>query len=295
MWKQVGLVLTVAAIGLGSGEAEARFGKRSTPPPSSSPGGGGPSRPGGGGDHWGGRPHHGYYPRGYYGYYGYPWGSYYYFDPAWAWPFLGVGVPSYGRYYGYDLTWRRLRPPPPPPSVQDVTTPPAALDLRVDTGFVREGYSVGLGLQVDGQRFGFGTRLDLFNLAPEDGGMGRDAISLFSLGPSVLLVNNERVKWRLTGGLDAAFAPDITMIGPGVGTSARLKVAGPLKLEASAHWTPLPYVQLSGDAGVGVDLGSLLKLRAGYRATYLSDQGLVDGIVNRDLFAGPFVGLSLAP
>ncbi|MFY0574665.1 hypothetical protein ACN28S_10135 [Cystobacter fuscus] len=72
-------------------------------------------------------------------------------------------MPSYGRYYGYDLTWRRLRPPPPPPGVQDVTTPPAALDLRVDTGVVREGYSVGLGLQVDGQRFGFGTRLDLFN------------------------------------------------------------------------------------------------------------------------------------
>jgi hypothetical protein len=165
----------------------------------------------------------------------------------------------------------------------------------MDTAAVAGGYSVGLGLQVDGQRFGFGTRLDLFNLAPEDGGMGRDAISLFSLGPSVLLVNNERVKWRLTGGLDAAFAPDITMIGPGVGTSARLKVVGPLKLEANAHWTPLPYVQVSGDAGVGVDLGSLLKLRAGYRATYLNDQGLVDGVVNRDLFAGPFVGLSLAP
>ncbi|OJH39581.1 hypothetical protein BON30_19005 [Cystobacter ferrugineus] len=286
------MVLTVAAVGLGSGEAEARFGKRSTPPPSSPPGGDRPSRPGGG--YWGGNPYYYGNPQGYYAYYGYPWASYYYFDPAWAWPFLGAGLPSYGRYYGYGAAWRRLRPPPPPPTAQEMSTPPAALDLKVDTGAVANGYSVGLGLNVDGQRFGFGTRLDLFNLAAEEG-MGRDSIALFSLGPSFLLVNNDRVKWRLTGGLDAAFAPDITMIGPGLGTSARLKVAGPLKLEASAHWTPLPYVQISGDAGVGVDLGSVLRLRAGYRATYLNDQGLVDGIVNRDLFAGPFVGLSLAP
>jgi hypothetical protein len=179
--------------------------------------------------------------------------------------------------------------------VRDETLVSPKVNLKVDTGAVANGYLVGLGLQLEGERFGFGTNLDLFNLATDDGTPGRDSISLLSMGPSVLLVSNDRLKWRLTGGLDVAFAPDITMVGPGVGTGARLKLAGPLKLEANAHWTPLPYVQVSGDAGVGLDLGSLLRLRAGYRATYLNDQGHVDGIVNRDLFAGPFVGLSLTP
>ncbi|MET0402648.1 MAG: hypothetical protein ABW123_09605 [Cystobacter sp.] len=302
MWKQVGLVLTVAAIGLGSGAAEARFGKRSSPPPSSGGGGGGdrgsPSRPGGGYSE--GRPHPGS-PRGgyytgnrYYGYYGYPWAGYY-FDPAWAWPFLGTGLPSYGRYYGYgyDLNWRR-RPPPPPPSMQDVASPPSTVDMRVDVGAVANGYQTRLGFQVDGQRFGFHTRLDLFNLASESGSLSRDRISLLSLGPSVLLVSNERLKWRLTGGMDVAFAPDVTMLGLGVGSGARLKLGGPVNLEANAHWTPLPYVQVSGDAGVALDLGSVLRLRGGYRATYLDDRGNVDGIAHRDLLAGPFLGMSLA-
>jgi hypothetical protein len=303
MWKQVGLVLTVAAIGLGSGTAEARFGKRSSPPPSSGGGGGGaPSRPGGnggGGGHWEG-PSYYRHPRGYYssyGYYNYPWAGYYYFDPAWAWPFLGAGIPSYGRYYGYgyDLSWRRRPPPPPPPRrLRDEPPPPSMVDMRVDLGAVANGYQMRLGFQVEGQRFGFNTRLDLFNLASESGPLSRDRISLLSMGPSVLLVSHERLKWRLNGGLDVAFAPDVTMLGPGVGTGARLKLGGPVNLEANAHWTPLPYVQVNGDAGVALELGSVLRLRGGYRATYLNDQGNVDGIAHRDLLAGPFVGMSLA-
>lgn len=307
MWKQVGLVLTISAIALSSGTAEARFGKRSSPPPSSGGGGGGggggghTSHPGGG---WGGgSPSYSYGgPRYYGGYYpyGYAWPSYNYFDPAWAWPFVGSDVSAYGtygtygRYYPYGTGWGRpMMAPRRDP--RDPNAPPTQVDLRVDTGAVRDGYSVGVGLLLEGQRFGFGTKLDLFNLRNTDGGGGRDSISLLSLAPSVLVASNDRVKWRLNGGLDVAFAPDITMIGLGLGTGATVKIAGPLKLETNAHLTPLPYVQVSGDAGAAVDLGSILKLRAGYRATYLDDRGNVDGVSHKDLLAGPFVGLSLTP
>jgi hypothetical protein len=298
MWKQVGLVLALSVVGLAPGSAEARFGKRSSPPPSG--GSGSPGRPSG--------PSHGggsggaYHPRpapsyghtyGYfspYGYYGDPWSRYYYFDPAWAWPFLGPGVPSYGRYYAYSDPYGRR--PRRVMGVQDQAVSSFKTDFFADGGAVSKGYSVGLGLQTDGERFGFGLKLNLFNLATDDGSLGRDSISLLSVAPSLLLVNHARVTWRVSGGLDAAFAPDVTMVGPGLGTSARLGLVGPLKLEANAHVTPLPYIQLSGDAGLAVDLG-VVRLRGGYRATYLNDQGVVDGHVNRDLFQGPYAGLSL--
>ncbi len=60
-------------------------------------------------------------------------------------------------------------------------------------------------------------------------------------------------------------------MGPGLGTSALMRVMGPLKLEASAHWTPFPFT-----------------------AIYLSDQGRVEaGRINRELFAGPYAGVAL--
>ncbi|ATB27248.1 hypothetical protein [Melittangium boletus] len=297
MWKQLGLVLAVALVGLGPGSAEARFGKRSNPPPSNS--GGSPGRPSPspspGHDASSPRPRprpSGGYYSGYfspYGYYGDPWNRYAYFDPAWAWPFMGPYVPSYGRYYVSAPDWRRSRTVV---GVEDAAVKPITTDFFADGGAVSEGYSVGLGMQTDGERFGFGLKLNLFNLATDDGSPGRDSISLISVAPSILLVNRERVTWRVSGGLDAAFAPDVTMVGPGLGTSARLGLVGPLKLEASAHLTPLPYVQLNGDAGLAVDLG-LVRLRGGYRATYLNDQGAVDGNVHRDFFRGPYAGFSL--
>jgi hypothetical protein len=288
MWKRVGLFLAVSLVGLGSGSAEARFGKSSRPSsPSSSPGRGSwhgsPGRP---------RPNP-YYgsPYGYYGYYyADPWGRYY-FDPAWAWPFVGPGYPPYyGRYY--DLMWRNRLMPRPRAEMENTSEHSIGVDITADAGFVAQGYAVGLGLQADGEKLGFGIKLNMFDLATDDGSPGRDSISLLALKPSVLLVSNDNVRVRLSGGLDVAFAPDATFLGPGVGASTLLRLVGPLKLEASANWTPLPFTQLSGDAGVAVELG-MVRLRGGYRATYLSDQGRVDGEVHRDVFAGPYAGLAL--
>jgi hypothetical protein len=289
MWKQLGLVLTVTLVGLGADRAEARFGKRSQPssPPSTNnprphPGSGvGTPRP------------NPYYGREYmygspYGFYD-PWARYYY-NPAWAWPFMGPGgYRPFGRHY--DLMWRR-RMPPPSVEVDEKAGPHPKAVFSTDASLVTQGLIVGFGLQADGERFGFGARLNMLDLATDDGSAGRDNISLLSLKPSALLVSTESLRVRVSAGMDVAFAPDAIMVGPGVGTSAQLHVFGPLKAEASVNWTPLPFTQLTGDAGLAASWGPV-GVRGGYRAIYLSDQGRVDGYVNRELFAGPYVGLGL--
>lgn len=289
MWKQVGLFLAVSLLGLGSGSAEARFGKGSrSSSPSPSPGHG---SPGSGGVRPRPSPYYGS-PWGYYGYgyYGNPWVRYYY-DPSWAWPYLGPGRPYYyGRYY--DLMWRNRMMSGPSAQVENTAEQPVRVDLTADAGFVAQGYAVGLGLQAEGELLGFGMKLNMLNLATDDGSPGRDHISLLALKPSVLLVSRDNVRLRVSGGLDVAFAPDVTFLGPGVGASSELRLVGPLKLEASGNWTILPFTQLSGDAGLALELGPV-RLRGGYRAIYLDDRGYVDGYRNRELFAGPYAGLAL--
>ncbi|HYO68958.1 MAG TPA: hypothetical protein VEU33_23055 [Archangium sp.] len=292
MWKQGFAVLAVLLMGLGPGSAEARFGKR---PPSSpsSPSSPRPSHPssGVGVD----RPHYNpYYGPGYYGFYGDPWARYFY-DPAWAWPYMGPGRPFlYGRYY--DLAWRRRMMPRPSASAPSEPSMPTRVDLTADAGFVSGGYAMGLGLQADGEQLAVGARLNHFNLATDDGSPGRDTLTLLSLKPGVVLVSREDLRVRLLAGVDLAFAPDVTFVGPGLGASTLMRVTGPLKLEASAHWTPLPFTQLSGEAGLALELGPV-RLRGGYRATYLDDQGHLDpnGNPNRDLFTGPYVGVAVTP
>jgi hypothetical protein len=288
MWKQVGFVLATLLVGLGSESAEARFGKRSRP--SSPPPEAGPRPPPsyGGGD----MPR----PNPFYGYYGYmnPWYRHWYYDPSWAWPYLGPGRPyqPFGRhyYYYYDPTWRRR--PRPSAQVEGKAEQPLKVDLAADAGLVSQGFLTGVGLQVDGRELGFGARLNVLDLATDDGSPGRDYISLLSLKPGALLVSRKNLRVRVSAGLDVAFAPDAIMLGPGFGTNALMRLVGPLKLEASAQWTPLPFTQLTGDAGLALELGPM-RLRGGYRAIYLSDQGRVDeGTVHRELFAGPYAGLS---
>jgi len=294
MGRPIVIVLTVLLVGLGSGRAEARFGKHSG---SSSSGGHTHSSSGVGVPR--SHPSYGSYGSGYgygpgYGYYGYydPWYRYYYYyDPAWAWPYLGPSRPLYGRYY--DLMWRNRMAPRPLPQVDDSLEQPTRMDLSVDAGLVSQGYVTGLGMQVDGELLGFGARLNVLNLAADDGSQGRDTLSLLSLKPSVLLVARDELRVRVAGGVDMAFAPDAIFVGPGVGASMLLRLVGPLKLEMNGNWTPFPFTQLSGEAGLALELRPV-RVRAGYRTIYLDDQGHVDpGYDHREFFSGPFAGLAL--
>lgn len=291
MWKQVGFAVAVLLAGLGTTRAEARFGKHSS---GSSHSGGSHSGGGWGSSH----PSTGYYrsPRysGYYGYYYGPGYSYFY-DPSWAWPYVGVGAYPYYRPYGWrysDLYWRRPRLVPTTPGVEEEADTAPRVDFTADAGLVSQGLVMGMGMQIDGQRFGLGAHLNMLNLATDDGSPGRDHIALLAIKPSILLVSTKNVRVRVSGGLDVAFAPDVTMVGPGLGTSAMLRLVGPLMLEGNANWTPLPFTQLSAEAGLALELGPA-RLRGGYRAIYLNDQGRVDGNVNQETFQGPYAGLAL--
>ena len=298
MCKPLGFVLAAVLLALGPGQAEARFGKGSRPssPPPSSPSS--PS-PGGGNEHPSSgvgvprrNPYYGhpFYSYGY-GFHGDPWYRYYY-DPAWAWPYMGPGRPYFhGRYY--DLMWRRrLVPRRPSAPVRTGPEQPTRVDLSADMGLVAQGLVTGLGLQVDGSQWGFGARLHVMNLATDDGSPGRDTLSLLSLKPGVMVVSRDDLRVRISGGLDVAFAPDAIFVGPGMGASTLVRVLGPLEVEAHTHWTPMPFTQLSAEAGLGLKLGPV-RVRAGYRATYLDDHGRVDGHVNREFFSGPYAGLAL--
>jgi hypothetical protein len=135
--------------------------------------------------------------------------------------------------------------PRPSTQVDSGPTKPTRVDLTADAGFVSQGYAMGLGLQVDGEQLAFGARMNVFNLATDDGSPGRDHLSLLSLEPGVVLVSREELRVRLL-------------------------------------------------AGLALELGPV-RVRGGYRAIYLDDQGRVDpdGKPNRELFAGPYAGVAL--
>ncbi|MFN7132488.1 MAG: hypothetical protein ACK4N5_10420, partial [Myxococcales bacterium] len=142
-------------------------------------------------------------------------------------------------------------------------------------------------------RFGFNSQFTSIFARAEGGAPGLDHIGLLDAHLTYAILRGEHGRLRLEGGLSSAFAPDIIFVGPDVGTSAAMGIAGPVGAEASLHLTPYPYVQVDGYAGLTLTLGPA-GLRAGWRHVYLNDRGLVDGVVNADTFSGPFLGLSLS-
>jgi len=81
--------------------------------------------------------------------------------------------------------------------------------------------------------------------------------------------------------------------GPDAGLSAERGLVGPLGIEGSAHVTPWPHRRLDWTAGATLTLGHL-GVRGGFRYTWLSDAGLLDGVEHEDTFAGPYLGVALA-
>jgi hypothetical protein len=154
------------------------------------------------------------------------------------------------------------------------------------------GGSVAVNLRLEGQRFGMNTQFTSIFVKPDDGSVGTDTLRLFNIYATYALVANDRGRLRLEAGLNSAFAPDLSVAGPGVGLSAVLRIAGPLGIEGAVHGTPFPYRELDWNAGVALALGPL-GLRGGWRRIWLDDRGLVDGTSHRDAFSGPYVGLAV--
>lgn len=170
----------------------------------------------------------------------------------------------------------------------------ASISLRsgLQGGPLGGGAGVDLFLGLEGYRFGVDGRLTALGLPTDDGTSGSDAIALWEGHLTWALVALERARLRAEVGVSAANAPDVSFVGFSMGASFEACVVGPLDLEARMQLTPFPYRQIDASAALALHLGAVV-LRGGYRGMMLDDAGLVDGIVHRDLFSGPYFGLGL--
>ncbi|HME91348.1 MAG TPA: hypothetical protein VKE49_07980 [Myxococcaceae bacterium] len=154
------------------------------------------------------------------------------------------------------------------------------------------GATFGLQLGVEGARWG--AYAQATGIVFKGSGLFSDeTIGLVNGYVTYALIADPRLRLRLEAGITSAFATDLAVVGPGVGASGLFRVIGPLQLEGAVHGTPFPYLQLDWNAGVGLDFGAIA-LHGGWRRIMLDDRGLVDGVINRDVFSGPFLAVSVA-
>lgn len=200
-----------------------------------------------------------------------------------------------------------VAPAPPPPSYYvepvPVSQPPqvyaprkdtihSALRLGLGLGSLGGGYGLDLLLAFEGERVGLDGRVTGLTLPTDDGTEGSDTISLAGAHLTYALVAQERMRWRVEGGVSMARAPDLTVVGLSFGTSFEARIARPLDLELRLQGTPFPYRQVDAQAALALKSYPWVA-RAGWRTLLLDDAGLVDGEVHRDLFNGPFLGFGL--
>lgn len=200
-----------------------------------------------------------------------------------------------------------VAPAPPPPSYYvepvPVRRPPkvyaqrkdtihSALRLGLGVGSMGGGYGMDLLLAFEGERLGLDGRVTGMALPTDDGSEGSDTISLMGAHLTYALVAQERLRWRVEGGVSMAQAPDLKVVGPSLGTSFDARLARPLDLELRLQGTPFPYRQIDAQAALALKSYPWV-VRAGWRTLLLDDAGLVDGEVHRDVFNGPFLGFGL--
>jgi hypothetical protein len=167
---------------------------------------------------------------------------------------------------------------------------PLSLRLGVDGAAMGHGAGVGAFLGIEGVQWGLDAQALALVLPTDDGTPGTDAITLTNVHLTVALVAIEKARFRVEGGFSSAHAPDLTVLGPSMALSFEACLAGPLDIEMRLQATPYPYRQVDGHAGLALHLNTLV-LRGGWRGVFLDDQGLVDGVVHQDSFAGPYMGL----
>src|SRR5205823_1484097 len=94
-------------------------------------------------------------------------------------------------------------------------------------GQVRSGGgSLGAGLVIEGERIGLNTQFIALFQQADDGSNTTDSIKLFSSHLTFAVIANEYGRLRLEGGVNTAFAPDMTAIGVSGGISTVWGIAG---------------------------------------------------------------------
>ena len=208
-----------------------------------------------------------------------------------AWPYRHRGGGFWGA--GYVPAYWAPAYAPQVEAREEPSSAPVRVTVGAEGMAFPGGASAGLSLGFEGERAGFNATYNHLVVAASDGSGGLDKIEQLNAHLTYAVLAGSYGRLRLEGGADSAFAPDLTVVGPSVGASGVVWVAGPVALEASVTVTPFPFRQVDARAGLGLGLG-VLGVRAGWRALVLDDAGLVDGVIHRDLFSGPYVGLALA-
>ncbi len=290
-------LMSVAVLAaLVAGPAEARFGKsgggrssssshgsssHSSSSPSSSTHAATPV--GGGSSYSGGYGYGGYGGGGYYG------GGYGYYRPHWysGYYFGGAFVPYYGYGWGYPTGYATA-------TTTAGSEQPSA-PLRVTTGVEAQGFlsgfTLGVAASLEGERWGFAVAAQNMSLRKDNGQPGFDNLQAISAHLTFALLTGQYGRLRVEGGADSIFAPDIVVLGPTAGVSGVIWVGGPFAIEGSAMYTPWPFPQVDGKAGLAIGIGAI-GLRAGWRFQLLNDQGRAGGTANTDILNGPYVGIS---
>ncbi|MBX7101690.1 MAG: hypothetical protein K1X89_28505 [Myxococcaceae bacterium] len=274
MSRPLGLIgAVVVALSLAPSAAHARFGKRgSGGAVGSTSGASGPSSSSSGSPPHAASPRYGY-AAPVYGGYGY--GGYY--------------GPRYSSFFGYGYVPART-------VAEEPGQPRESIPLRVQASVEAQGYVSGFTLLgdvgVEGERFGFHLSAQNIAVRSDDGTPGFDSLQQVNAHLTFALLTGDYGRLRLELGADTVFAPDLITLGPTGGVSGSIYLGQVVAIEASLMATPVPYEQLDGKLGIGVGLGPV-GLRAGWRVQVLDDRGLVDGIIHRDVFNGPYVGVSL--
>lgn len=218
---------------------------------------------------------YGYYSGAFVPMYGYGYG-YYAMNP------YGYGYPAYASPYAVSSGVRQE------PSSLRVTLGVEAIPY---VGGERGGFGLGGVAMFEGERWG--VSLGFQNIAAASGSSAFDTIQQFNAHGTFAFLTGKHGRLRVELGGDSIFAANLIVLAPTGGVSGTLWISGPLALEGTVMITPWPIRQLDLRAGVVVGLGPI-GLRAGWRTQVLDDQGLVDGIVNRDTFMGPYAGVSIA-
>jgi len=169
---------------------------------------------------------------------------------------------------------------------------PISLRTGLQGGLMGGGGAFDLFLGLEGYQFGVDGQLTGLSLPTDDGTPGTDSITLWEAHLTWAVIARERARLRAEAGVSGATAPDISFVGLSLAASFEACVVGPLDVEARMQITPFPHRELDASAALALHLGALV-LRGGYRGLVLDDAGLVDGIVHRDIFGGPYFGLGL--
>ncbi len=287
----VALATLIFAVALVPTSAEARFGKRSGSGGGNSGGGYHGSSAGGGGAY--------YVPR-YYGPYRYSyqaWPSFYYGWGFGYYPYFGYYPPYYYYPYAYPAPEYPVvgQQAPGPPTIKTSISAEGQAFGNFDSGGYRggQGGSVGAKLAFEGRRLGVTAHFTSIFAPREDRAInpGTDQISLFNVFATYALIASPHGRLRVEGGLTSAFAPDLVVAGPGGGFSAVINL-GPLDIEGAIHGTPWPYRELDWSTGLAINVGPV-GFHGGWRRIFLDDRGLVDNVIHKDAFSGPYLGIGL--